>query len=346
MITDDGLIDIDCVNKQMIHEPSDVYVWHGNAQVNTVNTEAKLLTDKILWWDYIQVQRMNASTLVAGCRSMLSLHNRIKGGFQEETNAMRMGSGTHALLLEPQEFEKRFVVMPDFHLSENNYRKPKYKDEPLEDRRSDSKGTTYVENSVKDFVKHNPGKTIIGRTQYDQCLRAIESIRDRPKMRELVESSAKEVTVYGEICGVPCKGRLDLLSTQRIIGDLKNSASVHKRDFGRVFMRLRYDFKLAFYRDMVRQNIGDPKSVQLICQELSGDFDNALVEVPAIVLDNAWTKVVEVMTAYKHCLETNRWPGVDGGKDHYELEIPNWAMDGDEEFDWGGVDAVEVKGEL
>ena len=259
---------------------------------------------------------------------------------------MRMGSGTHCLLLEPDQFEKRFCVMPDFHLSEHNYRKPKYKDEPMEDRRSDSKGTTYVENSVKAFVKDNPGKTIIGRTQYDQCLRAIESIWDRPKMRELVESSMKEVTVYGEICGVPCKSRLDLLNGgERIIGDLKNSASVHKRDFGRVFMRLRYDFKLAFYRDMVRQNIGDPKSVQLICQELSGDFDNTLVPVPREVLDNAWGKVVEVMMRYKQCLETNWWPGVDGGKDYYELEVPNWAMDGDEEFDWSS-DAVEVEGEL
>jgi exodeoxyribonuclease VIII len=275
---------------------------------------------------------------------MLSLHNRIKGGFQEETQPMRMGSGAHALLLEPEEFEKRFCVMPDFHLLANNLREAKNKTESFEDRRTDSKATKFYKQEVAAFVADNPDKTIIGRTQYDQCLYAIEAIWARPKMRELVESSAKEVTVYGEICGVPCKSRLDLLSytgTKRIIGDLKNSASVHKRDFGRVFMRMRYDFKLAFYRELVRQNIGDPKSVQLICQELSGDFDNALVEVPAIVLDNAWSKVVEVMTQYKQCLATNKWPGVDGGNDYYELDIPNWAMDGDEEFDWGSV-AVEA----
>jgi len=87
----------------------------------------------------------------------------------------------------------------------------------------------------------------------------------------------------------------------------------------------------------VRQNWDRQLSVELICQELSGDFDNALVEVPAIVLDNAWSKVVEVMTQYKRCLETNTWPGVDGGKDYYELDIPNWAMDGDEEFNWSST---------
>jgi len=243
-------------------------------------------------------------------------------------------------------------VMPDFHLSPQNLRKPKYKNEPEEDRISTSRGTEFYEREVAVFVANNPGKTIIRRTEYDQCLRAIESIWDRPKMRELVESSAKEVTVYGEICGVPCKSRLDLLSSyprKLKIGDLKNTVNIQKRVFGGVFMRLRYDFKLAFYRDMVRQNVENSGNieVELITQELSGDFDNALVPVPEIVLDNAWGKVVEVMKEYKRCRETNKWPGVDGGKEYYELDIPNWAMDGDEEFDWSStVEATEMEGEL
>jgi hypothetical protein len=245
-----------------------------------------MITDEIPWDEYCTIKRMNPSTLVAGCKSMLSLRNLIRDGFREETNAMRMGSGVHALLLEPQEFCNRFCVMPDFHLSEHNLRAAKNKSETDEDRRTDSKLTRFYKDEVEWFIQDNPDKTIIGQTQYDQCLRAIESIWARPKMRELVESSAKEVTIYGEICGVPCKSRLDLLNIDgRKIGDLKNSASIYKREFGRVFMRLRYDFKLAFYREMVRQNVeqsGDIE-VELITQELTGDFDNALVAVPAIV---------------------------------------------------------------
>jgi hypothetical protein len=277
---------------------------------------------------------------------MLSLRNLIRDGFKEETNAMRMGSGAHALLLEPDQFEERFIVMPDFHLLPENLRAAKNKHESDADRRTDSKATRYYKDEVEWFIAANPDKTIIGRTQYDQCLRAIESIWERPKMRELVESSAKEVTVYGEILGVECKGRLDLLN-KTTIADLKTTPNVHKRKFGRVFSDLNYAFKLAFYRELVRQNWGGEHEVQLITQELTGDFDNALVEVPAIVLDNAWTKVVEVMQDYKRCLETNRWPGVDKGEDYYELYVPNWAMGGDEEFDWSStVEATEMEGEL
>ena len=292
-----------------------------------------MITDKIPWDEYCAIKRMNPSTLVAGCKSMLSLRNLIREGFREETNAMRMGSGAHALLLEPQQFEERFCVMPDLHLSEQNLRESKYKGEPDEERQTNSKATKFYKREVAVFAKDNPNKTIIGRTQYDQCLRAIEAIWARPKMRELVESSAKEVTVYGEILGVECKGRLDLLN-KTTIADLKTTPNVHKKAFGRIFSNLNYAFKLAFYRELVRQNWGGELSVELITQELTGDFDNALVPVPREVLDNAWDRVVEVMQAYKRCQETNVWPGVDGGKDYYELDIPNWAMDGDEEFDW------------
>ena len=316
-------------------EQTPIYLWHGNTNVNT---EARLITDKIPWADYVQVKRMNPSTLVAGCKSMLSLRNLIRDGFKEETNAMRMGSGAHALLLEPNEFQERFCVMPDFHLSPDNVTG---KGVPSQTRTTD-----WYKREVAAFAAEYPDKTIIGRTQYDQCLRAIESIWERPKMRELVESSAKEVTVYGEILGVECKGRLDLLN-KTTIADLKTTPNIHKRKFGRVFSDLNYAFKLAFYRELVRQNLPGQWQVELITQELTGDFDNALVPVPREVLDNAWDKVVEVMTAYKRCLETDVWPGVDGGKDYYELDVPNWAMDGDEEFDWSStVEATEVEGEL
>ena len=129
-----------------------------------------MITDTLPWADYVQVKKMNASTAVKGCRSMLSLHNCIIGGYQEETQPMRMGSGTHCLLLEPKEFEKRFCVMPDFHLHENNMREAKNKTESFEDRRTDSKATKFYKREVAAFVADNPDKTIIGRTQYDQCL--------------------------------------------------------------------------------------------------------------------------------------------------------------------------------
>jgi len=260
-------------------------------------------------------------------------------GFTEETNAMRIGTGNHALLLEPEAFESRFVVVPDFHLDADNLRAAKRKDEPIEDRRTDSKATSYVKQKVAEFAALNRGKSSIGESEYQSCLRSIESIRSRPKMRQLVESSSKEVTVLGEIQGVNFKGRIDLLNTETIC-DLKNTANVEKRAFGRVFANLKYAFKLSIYRELVRQSTGRTLEVSIICQELSGDFDNTLVPVPSIVLDDAYDQVLRVVGDYRDALANDYWPGVDGGQDYYELYVPQWAMEDNEDvmIEYQGVD--------
>ena len=291
-----------------------------------------MINANIPWADYCQVKRMNPSTLVAGVHSMKRLKSRIDEGFPEETNAMRKGSGGHALLLEPDQFEKRFVVVPDFNLDPDNV--------TGKGDRSESKATTYYKFKIAEFARDNDSKTFLSRKDYDNCLYAVESIHSRPAMRELVTSSLKEVTVYGEILGVPFKGRLDLLNTTTI-SDLKNTASVHKRAFGRTFANLHYAFKLSIYRELVRQNTNRVLDVMLLTQELDGDFDNALVPVPDIVLDNAFERVEAVVKQYKSCLASGRWPGVDGGSEYYELYLPQWTLEDAEDLDWG--DPVEAE---
>lgn len=295
-----------------------------------------MITHRLPWQDYCQIKKMNPSTAVAGCHSMKRLRRWIAEGFKEETNAMRVGTGVHVLLLEPERFENEFVVLPDFHLDEQNLRKPKRKDEPESDRRTDSKVTEYYKSKIRAFAEENQGKSFLTRDQYDNCLHAIEAIRERPAMRELIDGSAKEVTVEGEILGVPFKGRMDLLNPS-VITDVKNTANVDKRAFGRVFTNLHYAFKLSIYRDLMRQNRGD-NDVMIITQETQGDFDNALVPVPSIILDNAFEQVQRVVKQYKQCLESGVWPGVDQGKDEYELYIPQWAMEDSEDLDFGGLE--------
>ena len=94
-----------------------------------------MIDKSIAWNDYLSIKRMNPSTLVHGIKSMRRLRRAIQDGFPEESNAMRLGSGIHALLLEPDEFDKRFVVMPTFHLDAANT--------TAKGERTDSKLTNY-----------------------------------------------------------------------------------------------------------------------------------------------------------------------------------------------------------
>lgn len=291
------------------------------------------------WEAYQQTRRMNGSTLVEGFKSMKHLKAAIDKGYSEETDAMRLGTGIHALLLEPEQFESRFVVMPQFELDTENMRAKKRKDESDEDRRTDSKATSYYKAKVREFARENSGRTILRREQYDSALHCIEAIRSRDYMRKKINACEKEVTITGEIAGVPFKGRIDLLRRKRpLIIDLKTTADCSKHAFGRVFARLHYAEKLSIYRELVRQEIGKVPDVAIITQEPSGDFDNAYVPVPEIVLDNAYSKVLMLVAAYIRARDSDCWPGVDGGRDRYELVIPQWSMeDADEELDWSEV---------
>lgn len=77
--------------------------------------------------------------------------------------------------------------------------------------------------------------------------------------------------------------------------------------------------------------------VKIIAQEVGGDFDNCLIPIPEIILENAMTRVRGVLRQYKQCLDSGRWPGVDGGNDEIDLYLPQWAMEDAEDLDWSGV---------
>jgi hypothetical protein len=281
------------------------------------------IAQNLSWEDYQQVKRMNPSTLVAGCKSMLRLKRAIAGGMYEESGPMRVGTGVHALLLEPDEFESRFVVMPDFHLDEANVTK--------EGKRSETRATAYYKEKVAEFAKQTNGKSILSRSESDECLMCIESIHSRPAMSKLIAESSHEVTVYGEIEGVEFKGRIDALTSDAIV-DLKTTADVSPLVFGKRFFNLGYDFKLSIYRDLIRQNMEGVNDVKVIAQEPSGDFDNCLHPIYPEVLDAAFQRVLGVVRRYKECLETNVWPGVDGGQDEIDLWVPSYVIDDSIQF--------------
>lgn len=284
------------------------------------------ISDKVPFIEYAQIPRMNPSTLVYGLKSMRRLKRVIDNGGVTKTDAMILGGGVHCLLLEPDEFEARFAVMPDFHLEEGNVTGKGVK--------SESKGTTYYKQRAAAFIAANSDKEIIERAEYDKALYMIECIRAKPAATMWIDQCKKEVVVTGEICGVPMKGRLDLLDvSSATILDVKTTNSAAPFAFGRTFANLNYGMRMAIYRELVRQQIGRTCSVYMIAQEDRDDFDTVVYEVPDVVLDNAMPLVEATLTKYKSCLKSGEWPGVDGGEDYVQLVVPQWAMS--DELDWG-----------
>lgn len=283
--------------------------------MGTTQEQARIF--EIGWNEYRSIQRMNPSTIVHGFRSMKELLAVMEGGFYEESNAMRLGTGIHALTLEPDEFQERFAIIPPFHKDPGNKTD---KGQP-----SESKATRYYKEAVEDFLNANRGKSLLSDDDYRRALCASNAIAKHKLASSLVKHSKKEQTVTGEICGVPFKGRIDLLDLEirGCISDVKTSRSCDPWMFAGVCRSLFYPHKMAIYRELVRQAHGLTLDVKVIVQETSKAFDTVVYPLKSEKLDTVFDEVCAVIERYKQAQVDDCWPGIDGGAD--EMELPDSA---------------------
>ena len=277
--------------------------------------------------DYINRKGMNASVLKNARKSMKAF-KRAREEKTEPTDAMILGSGIHALLLEPEEFGRQFVVMPDFAKDPNNVK--------ADGSQSLSAGTKFVKEAKARFAEENEGRTVIPKSKYYDALQCVEALQQHHSAGPIIRESVKEVTITGEILGIQCKARLDFIS-ERFWGDVKTTTNAGVHAFGRQFANLNYAFQFAFYRRLIWQQVGKHIPALCIAQETSGDFDTVVYEVPTQVLDNADGWIDDAILKYKKAKRDDQWPGIDGGEDFVTLYSPNWSME-EVELDFTGVE--------
>lgn len=289
-----------------------------------------MIRNDVSWHDYLAIKRMNPSTLVHGRKSMLHLKQAIDKKI-EDTEAMRFGRGIHCLCLTPDEFEEMFAVMPDFHLDEGNKK--------ADGSDPDSPKATKYYREAKRQWEASINKDILRREQYDEILMMIESLHSKPKVREIFERAGenREVTLEGEICGVPMKGRVDLLTTD-LIPDIKTCRSILSRKFGSDCAEMGYNFKSALYQELVRQNSCDRQCVY-IAVEKSAPYDVCVRPIPDDLLAVKLRQAKKILERYKQCLESGIWPGVDQGNDDELLYVPDYEYE--EEPDWSPINEDE-----
>ena len=291
------------------------------------------------WDEYCQVRAMNGSTLVHGLTSMLHLKHSIDNP-KEQTPAMMLGTVTHLLLLEPEEFENRFVVMPDYQNDEANRTKPKKKDE--EGKQTTSKATAYYKSKARQFFEdaRSEGKEVVRREEYDKSLAMIEAVRGNKCASMWLDdpNSRKEVTVVGEIEGVVFKGRIDILHPSSLT-DIKTSRIMNPFQFGKFAYGAGYLFKQAIHRELVYQMTGEKVPVRYTVVENDPPYDCAVYEFERDdeeIFDQELKRVCKLIRKYKECIKNDVWPGVDGGDDYVRFPIPDYAMEVESISGWGG----------
>ena len=112
-----------------------------------------------------------------------------------------------------------------------------------------------------------------------------KSVWTHPTDSALLDNGASEATVRASYCDVPCQIRMDWLSREHGIVDLKTCDSL--KWFEGDCKRFGYVFQMAFYRAVLREATGESVAVHLIAVEKNEPFSTGVWELPGDLLDQA-----------------------------------------------------------
>lgn len=224
---------------------------------------------------------------------------------EKERAGQLEGQLAHCAILEPAEFDKRYVVGPDV-----------------------SRAT----KAWKEWEASLPAGVIaIKPDQRETALRQAESVRRLPDVAEALAAGRPEVSAYwiDPDTGVLCRCRPDWVhpagESGVVLLDVKTFSDASPAEFARQIARKRYHVQDAFYSDGFGRAAGvDVLGFVFVAVETEWPF-----AASAVMLDEPGKRQGAIdmrrdLTTYAACLKANDWPG--HGAAIHQVSMPAWAL--------------------
>ncbi|AKQ59701.1 Exodeoxyribonuclease 8 [Bordetella hinzii] len=227
---------------------------------------------------------------------------------EKERAGQLEGQLAHCAILEPAEFDKRYVVGPDV-----------------------SRAT----KAWKEWEASLPAGVIaIKPDQRETALRQAESVRRLPDVAEALAAGRPEVSAYwiDPDTGVLCRCRPDWVhpagNNGVILLDVKTYSDASPAEFARQVARKRYDVQAAFYTDGFARASGlNVLAFVFVAVETDYPFSSSAVMLDEDSLDAGRRKYQSDLSRYADCLRSDVWPGYS--TEIQVVRLPSWAMESD-----------------
>jgi hypothetical protein len=204
------------------------------------------------------------------------------------TDAMRFGHLVHYLALEPEEFSKRYAVVPEGI-----------------DRR-----TTAGKAAWSEFVRS--GKEPVKAEDYDRAMGCLEALAAHDTFGEHLvyrnPSALRETRINFQWGAEPCRCKPDLLLIDgEVIWDIKTSRDASPKGFSRSASQLGYFRQSEFYCEAARQKFGKEFRFLFAVVETEYPFHTAVYEPNAGDRMKARQELNELIAQLRFRRETNNW---------------------------------------
>ncbi|WP_320744138.1 PD-(D/E)XK nuclease-like domain-containing protein [Enterobacter mori] len=221
----------------------------------------------------------------------------------EKLKALDMGTALHCLLLEPEEFDKRFIVAPQFN-------------------RRTNKGKADEEAFLKDV--EGLGMTVMDAEEGRKLLLMRDSAMAHPASRWLLEAEGhNEASIYwnDEETSELCRIRPDrFLKNHSVIVDVKKTADISR--FGTHVEEFRYHVQDVMYSDGFHQQFGErPLFVFIVVSETidCGRYPVRVFELEDVDKDDGFKLYRRDLVAYHEARISGDWGGIE------KITRPAWA---------------------
>lgn len=197
---------------------------------------------------------------------------------------MTFGSAFHCMILEPEEFEKRFVVL---------------------DRRT-------KDGKEKANIAEQSGLSVITQSDLENIKGMQESLRSHPQFKTCFEQreSVEEVVYWNESFSgknVKAKARVDF-TTKDFVYDLKTTDKPDLnfrwsiKDFG-------YDRQAMWYLDGTKK-----QDFIFIAVQKKEPYDIGFYTLSQTIKDKACQRIIKAINEMHECERTQTWPHLNNGQ--------------------------------
>jgi len=224
----------------------------------------------------------------------------------ESTEAMRIGTSAHTLILEPEKFDDEIAVLPDGI-----------------DRRTKIGKAAYAE-----FQEVSDGKLIIKADDFDNIQRMRDAVMAHPSASQLLTGGIAEQSAYwiDEETGLLCRCRPDYMKGSAII-DLKTTTDASPREFGRSAAKFRYDVQGAYYLDGYNAAGGNVTAFAFAVVEKSPPYNVEVYTMEDEHFQAGRWKYRQNLADLKQAIDSDKFGGYSESGEPMPLMLPEWCLD-------------------
>lgn len=227
---------------------------------------------------------------------------------KDKSSALIFGTAFHKIVLEPNEFDEEFLVLPSI------------------DRR-----TKEGKERFKELMESANGRDVMSHEDYQKIVGMRESVLSNKYAKALVEKSDHELSFFwkDELTGELCKCRPDILfqvGSSRIIADLKSCESAKTEDFMRDAIKYGYHVQAYMYKEGLKQNTSLEYQFVFIAVEKKPPYSINIMKADDIFVRYGEDTFRELIGVYSECKSSGNWWGYNGFSGIINtLGVPAWV---------------------